>query len=288
MKNQQKGFIIPLVVIVIAILAIGGGVYVYKNKKTNVYIPKNINTQFDQNVSSTSTNQVEIKPLVPVQNTQAVSKLTIIYPNGGENIKIGDRVNITWKNSNFYTNSNITIYLIQNLSGCFNLKAGQTCLGIVDPETILASNISNTGVYSWSTANKGNYYIKICAGLEKTASSCDKSDDLFTVVDPVEVADKVPTISSVTGPTNLKVNENGTWTVVATDPEGQKISYSMSVTKIYPVQTNPSKIVGIKPTEAYSSVINWKFDQSGTYMLEFTASDFYGKVATSSMTVNVQ
>lgn len=34
MKNKRKGFIIPLLIAIIAVLAIGGGVYVYKNKKT--------------------------------------------------------------------------------------------------------------------------------------------------------------------------------------------------------------------------------------------------------------
>lgn len=34
MKNNQKGFIVPLLIAVIALLAIGGGIYVYNNKKT--------------------------------------------------------------------------------------------------------------------------------------------------------------------------------------------------------------------------------------------------------------
>jgi len=34
MKNLQKGFAIPLIIAIIAVLAIGGGVYFYKNKKS--------------------------------------------------------------------------------------------------------------------------------------------------------------------------------------------------------------------------------------------------------------
>ncbi len=277
MKNQQKGFIIPLVIVILAIFAIGGGVYVYKNNKTEVSTP-----------ITTPTHQVETKPSVPTQNTQVFSKFSITYPNGGERIKIGDKVNIAWKNSSVSSKEDVTIYLIRNLSGCFNLKPGQVCLAVVDPETILASNIPNTGYYSWTPTNKGSYYLKICMGSEKTTSTCDTSDGLFTVIDPIEEANKPPIISNVTGPINLKVNENGTWTVAATDPEGQKISYSMSVTKISPAPATPSKIVGIKPTEPYSSIINWKFDQTGTYLLEFTASDFYGKTTTSNMTITAQ
>lgn len=388
MKDLQKGFIVPVLIAVIALLLIGGGVYVYETKKAVTPVPADLQVQQSKVLTSNSrfissaqpeinvlspnggerflvgktipitwstqnagTSKISIflnplcddadtsedippscessRPLTgpPVENnghfTTTINAtgryiirtcldnfsnicddsgvftvgqyteikipiFSIVYPNGGENIKIGDRVGITWKNSSISTKKNVTIYLIQNLSGCFNLKSGQSCLAVVDPETIIASNIANTGFYSWTTTNKGSYYLKICMGLEKTVSSCDTSDELFTVVDPIEMADKAPIISNIKGDTNLKVNENGTWTVFATDPEGKKISYSMSVTKTHPVQTNPSKIVGIKPAELYSPVINWKFDQVGTYLLEFTASDFYGKTATSNMTVTVQ
>lgn len=287
MKNQQKVFI-PLIILIVAILAIGGGAFVYKNNKTEAPTPITIKTPSNQNTSTSPTDPAETRSSIPAQNTQVITKFLITYPDGGENIKIGDKVNITWKNSSVSSKKNITIYLIKNLSGCFNLKPGQVCLTVVDPETILASSISNTGNYSWAPTNKGSYYLKVCMGSEKTTSSCDTTDGLFTVIDPVEIADKAPIISNVTGPTNLKVSENGTWAISATDPEGQRISYSMSVTKTYPNQTTPSKIVGIKPVEPYSSVINWKFDQVGTYLLEFTASDFYGKTTTSNMTITVQ
>ena len=34
MKNSQKGFIVPILLVIIALLVVGGGVYIYKNKKT--------------------------------------------------------------------------------------------------------------------------------------------------------------------------------------------------------------------------------------------------------------
>ncbi|MBU1017007.1 hypothetical protein KJ678_02475 [Patescibacteria group bacterium] len=33
MKNSQKGFIVPLLLVIIAVLVVGGGVYIYENKK---------------------------------------------------------------------------------------------------------------------------------------------------------------------------------------------------------------------------------------------------------------
>ncbi len=44
MKNLQKGFVGPLVIAIIAVLAIGGGVYVYKNKKVKT-LPVDTETQ---------------------------------------------------------------------------------------------------------------------------------------------------------------------------------------------------------------------------------------------------
>lgn len=56
MKNKQKGFIVPLLIAVIALLVIGGGVYIYKNKKTEA--PAVIDTgtqQTNQNQQQTNT-----------------------------------------------------------------------------------------------------------------------------------------------------------------------------------------------------------------------------------------
>lgn len=41
MKNSQKGFIVPLLLVIIAVLVVGGGVYVYKNKKVEVPVVDN-------------------------------------------------------------------------------------------------------------------------------------------------------------------------------------------------------------------------------------------------------
>jgi Tfp pilus assembly major pilin PilA len=42
MPNSQKGFVLPLVIAIIAILAIGGGVLVYENNK--VEVPNSVST----------------------------------------------------------------------------------------------------------------------------------------------------------------------------------------------------------------------------------------------------
>ena len=46
MKNKQKGFVVPLLIAIIALLIIGGGVYIYENKKAEA--PALTNTGIQQ------------------------------------------------------------------------------------------------------------------------------------------------------------------------------------------------------------------------------------------------
>ncbi|MDO8591074.1 MAG: hypothetical protein Q7R65_03810 [bacterium] len=56
MKNSQKGFAIPLIIAMIAVLVIGAGVYVYKNKKTESPAVVDTGTQqSNQNQQQTNT-----------------------------------------------------------------------------------------------------------------------------------------------------------------------------------------------------------------------------------------
>src|SRR3989344_1843437 len=63
MKNSQKGFIVPVLIVIIALLVIGGGVYVYKNKKTEA--PLNTGTpQTNNQTPSVATNQTILNSLI--------------------------------------------------------------------------------------------------------------------------------------------------------------------------------------------------------------------------------
>src|SRR3989338_6584135 len=58
MKNVQKGFIVPAILIVVALLAIGGGVYVYENKKAEVSTIVDTGTQQPNQQTNTQTSPV--------------------------------------------------------------------------------------------------------------------------------------------------------------------------------------------------------------------------------------
>jgi len=92
MKNLQKGFIVPILLASIALLVIGGGVYVYKQKKVEVAVGttdqvQNTNTQSEPvvNNQNTSTKNQTIKPSINSTydwktHTDSLGNYSIKYP----------------------------------------------------------------------------------------------------------------------------------------------------------------------------------------------------------------
>lgn len=78
MKNSQKGFVVPLLITIIALLVIGGGVYVYRNKK--VEAPAVIDTETQQTNTQTA----------PVTSSQTIlNSLVTDWKKIGPNILPG-------------------------------------------------------------------------------------------------------------------------------------------------------------------------------------------------------
>jgi len=100
MKNSQKGFIVPLLLAIIAVLVVGGGVYIYNNKKAEVPAIVDTGTQpVNQNPQQTN-NQTPptntLPPSNPITNTgvstvQATTK--IICSLSGNTIDDGSNQN---------------------------------------------------------------------------------------------------------------------------------------------------------------------------------------------------
>lgn len=74
MKNLQKGFVVPVILVAIALLVIGGGVFVYKSKK--VETPAVVDTG--------------------TQQTNTDSQFTITWPTSGVVLVAGKTYTITW------------------------------------------------------------------------------------------------------------------------------------------------------------------------------------------------
>ncbi len=228
--------------------------------------------------------------------------LKILSPNGGEVLQINSNKTITWQGGNTPGLPNVSIYLVRNLSGCFNAGT-RPCLAVVDPESIIAANVPNTGLYTWSVGQlftnpgelspaynltEGNYFLRICRGGERVSASCDTSDGTFTFTSGT-VSNQAPIIHGLDGPIALYTGEVGTWKIRATDPQNQNLSYSVDWGDIRtPVQSG----VGTSPPAYYnniqSSSLTHSYANPGTYTITVIVRNNTGQTAETKVTVSVR
>lgn len=159
MKNSQKGFIVPLLIIVIAVLALGGGVYVYqKNKAPD---KSNANT----NVQLTPNND---KPI------------TVLSPNGGESFKTGDAIDIHWRST--IKGPHIININLQRTDETQTIRVVNDLEEKISPET-------GTSKYTWIVpANiSGSFVVRVSSpdvrgedNIDNTIM--DRSDASFTII----------------------------------------------------------------------------------------------------------
>jgi hypothetical protein len=99
-------------------------------------------------------------------------------------------------------------------------------------------------------------------------------------------ANNPPTISGVSGPTSLSANEVGTWSVQASDPENQSLSYSITWGDeyVYPMMMDAAVS---SPTYSQTSTFTHQYRSAGTYTVRVTVTDSGGQSATTSITVSV-
>ena len=98
-----------------------------------------------------------------------------------------------------------------------------------------------------------------------------------------------PVISGVNGPLSLNVNQQGTWTVTASNPY-----YQFGATLLYSVDWGDQPVYVSylnNNIPVYSSQQNATFThsylQAGTYTLRFTVTNQNGQIAQTSLSVNV-
>ncbi|OGG58488.1 hypothetical protein A2765_02025 [Candidatus Kaiserbacteria bacterium RIFCSPHIGHO2_01_FULL_56_24] len=96
---------------------------------------------------------------------------------------------------------------------------------------------------------------------------------------------KSPTISGFSGPTTLKANETGTWTVKASDPEGQQLSYYISWGD--EADYTASGLMTTLPVFTQTTTFTHAYSGAGTYAVHITARDSAGKEASVTITVRV-
>lgn len=187
MKNYQKGFVGPLLII-IGLVIVGGSAYYLGTRQVNmVDDTKEINTNIPV-ISTEDEKNIAIptnKPVISVNNSKPT--ITVLSPNGGETIKSGSVQNITWDSMSLGT-STVTINLVDESKICpVGITGCQSSFGI-------DFGVKNTGSYSWDTNKKmfggstgpnsvsavpgSKYKIEICKDY---STICDRSNNVFTM-----------------------------------------------------------------------------------------------------------
>jgi len=97
---------------------------------------------------------------------------------------------------------------------------------------------------------------------------------------------QAPVITSISGPTNLNVGEQGTWKINAYDPDGNYLYYHVDWgEKInYPLASNSQKNEKLKQEATFTN----SYNNLGVYTITITVIDEQGLNAQSSINVNVE
>ncbi|MFA5929713.1 MAG: PKD domain-containing protein [Candidatus Micrarchaeia archaeon] len=94
-------------------------------------------------------------------------------------------------------------------------------------------------------------------------------------------SNKAPVITGTGGPSTLGVNQEGTWTVTAYDPDGTYLTYSVNWGESAPASSDAVGRIGSSATFEHT------YASAGAYMITFTVKDAQGGSTQSAAYVNV-
>lgn|SRR3989338_3877992 len=102
---------------------------------------------------------------------------------------------------------------------------------------------------------------------------------------PYPCGTDTPSISGVSGPQHLAVNQEGAWTISAFDQSGDALSYSVDwgEYKIFPYSTFQSPLTIAQQISTFTH----RYFNPGVYTVTFTVTNMQGVSAKSTITVNV-
>jgi len=265
MKNLQKGFIVPVLLAIIALLAIGGGVYIYEDKKVEVPI-------LPDNTSSPNQNQNQNQQTNNQNNTS--SFITILSPNGGISLQEGSTYKITWKASNLPTTAKIYVSLIKGFKGDIDYN---------DLSKNIVSGLSSTTTsYSWKvdtgSLGLGNDYTIVAVATwgdfdaGTFARTYDSSDANFIIsgVTSEEASGIIKSVYTKSGKNYIDIDYVE---FVSGGPNGVHVQNNNPQIRTLELSSNAKFIITSSATSSFSGSIT--FSDFQKYFTTSNTSDYH-------------
>lgn len=214
-----------------------------------------------------------------------VTPVKVYSPASGENWYLGQSYKIAWSAQNFGQMGPVTIYLTK-YQDPYSCPIGATCAAIgLMPYTIV-KEAENVGFFTWTIPKDlGLGYQGKMRIMLQGADGSYSYGEVFNVL-PGTTSNLPPVVTGVSGPTNLKVGETGTWTVRAYDPENGSLSYSVAWGDEFIMEPGVAPMLRITPTQN-TATFTHTYNQVGTFNPTFYVADDKGQQARTSIGVVV-
>jgi hypothetical protein len=205
-----------------------------------------------------------------------VSLARVVSPNGGEQVALGKNQNITIAQSGV---NSLSVALYKN---------DQWKKWIVKDFIEFAHDKSEViipwlpGVMEAKEAASGTVF-KIYVTAKKASGVGyvdDKSDAVFGFTSPTDTA--APSIQGLVAPSQLEINQKGTWTVKITDAT-DKLVYSV----VWGDEATTTSTAGAVSQTQSSATFTHTYTKAGTYKPRFIVRNAIGKAAVTSASVTV-
>ncbi len=155
-------------------------------------------------------------------------------------------------------------------------SAGAVC---ITPNPQQKRNWTYNTSHAWGAA--GTYTVKV------TVSDCVGGIDENSFKIVVVGTSTVPVISGVSGPQSLNINQTGTWTVTASDPSGENLTYSVDWGDSGVFCTSSTPCPTSSQVSQQSATFTHSYTSAGTYTPMFIVTNSKGGKARTSLSVNV-
>ncbi|MEK7501458.1 MAG: PKD domain-containing protein [Patescibacteria group bacterium] len=237
--------------------------------------------QYTINVYDANNNKLTSDYLnVSSGSTQA--SITVLSPNGGETLTIGQLYTISWRSSSPGADQPVEIDLERKTptdSQFWNIGTISTSQQGSESYQWKVSANDTTGRY----VNGAQYKILIGKNMASGIGPVDESNSYFTITSSSTTA-RPPVISGGTFPTKLNVSETGMWSVNASDPQNGSLSYSVNWGD-YSAGYAGVSALGINYVQ--TSTFTHSYQNPGKYTVTFTVKNSAGLTAQTSATVQV-